>query len=217
MKKALLIIVAVMAVTRVHGSGMLDLPYPIQWQTEVSQVTRPVIVRNANGRWMSTVMYDVRNQTVYDAVGTRNELSRLVGSMTIEISANEVFALTGQSPTNKYGPGEWEDYVYQAGLTKAVILSQPSEQRTQYETYWTQVEYAPEPVSALTEDADGNPVLAVTENNELVIGYTDDEEETPVLGTWPVDAGGNTIIGYWRGFPVTGYDPLGFPLIAQME
>jgi hypothetical protein len=197
-------------------SQLITLPAPIQWDTQVDAISKPVIVRNDNGRWQSTVRYDVRDQTVYDSAGTVNRMGRLTGEMTIEISAAEVMTLTGHSTNDLFAPGEWEEHVYTAGFMKAMILSQAGAQRNQYETYWNQCIYAPTAVTQPTTDSLGNPILG-WEDGLPIIGYTEDEIPEPILGELAQDANNVDIIGYWNGMPVIGYDPNGFPLFATME
>ena len=101
----------------------ISLPAPIKWEVNITEITKPVPVINSANRWETLVYYDARDQIVYDEAGSVNRVRRLVGEMKLEISAQEVMFLRGLSETNKYGVGEWENHVLQAGFMKAYILS----------------------------------------------------------------------------------------------
>lgn len=211
MSKTRLFLAALSAAVVVQAQTF-TLDYPLPVGIEVTQLTTPVVVRGANGRWMSTMCYDVRDAKIFDSAGAVSTIDRLAGKITIEIDTLEVLALLRLSPTNTYLPGEWDAKVLQAGLMKAVALIQPGAPRTQYETYWNQVLYAPVPVVPPTVDANGAPIVGWTDAGAPVIGYGEDDE--PVLGVPPADANGAAILGVWKGMPVIGYDALGFPQLG---
>jgi hypothetical protein len=165
MKKTLTIIAILIILSASAIAETVTLPAPIKWETQITQINKPVPVKNNANRWESTVTYDVRDQVVYNQAGSVNRIKRLVGEMTLEISAQEIMYLRGLAPTNTFAAGEWEEHVLQAGYMKAYILSIDGAQRTQYQTYWNQVIYNPTPITQPTEDANGIAIVGLARWN----------------------------------------------------
>ena len=193
----------------------ITLDYPLALGVDVTQLPAPVMTLGPNGRWSSTIRYDVRDSVGYDAVGVVKQIERLIGRIDIEISAMEINALLHLPATNKYAPGEWDAKALQAGFVKAMILLQSVEQKRQYEKYWNQLVYDPVPVAQPTADGDGTPIVGWTDAGEPIVDYGENGE--PVIGTPLIDKDGVAVVGIWDGLPVIGYDELGYPQTSAFE